>query len=195
MKHQDDPFSNLDQDPFDQGEITTRTDALLDRLVRPAGWLVPFVAIISVYEVFTRYVLDAPTIWVHETSTFLIAVVFLIGGVRAMARNQHVKIDLLQYLLPKRHRVVLDLVRSFLLVPICGALLYIAVLTAWDATHARPGLLFYFERSGSFWNPPYPAFTKLALLVACALLLLQSIVQFARTLRLRGGERSGTRTG
>ncbi|WP_282608573.1 TRAP transporter small permease subunit [Pelagibius sp. Alg239-R121] len=192
MTSRDNSHSKLDSELFDQGKINTRTDHSLDRLVRPVGWLVPFVAVISVYEVVARYVLDSPTIWVHETSTLLIAVVFLIGGVRAMARNQHVKIDLLRYLLPVNWLRGLNLVRSFLLIPICAALVYVAALTAWDATHARPGLLFYFERSGSFWNPPFPAFTKLALLVACVFLFVQSIAQFRHALNLKTSDAPDT---
>lgn len=184
METPENPLTKLEHDPFDQGEIRTTTDACIDVLVRPAGWLVPIVAIISAYEVFTRYVLDAPTTWVHETSTFLIAVVFLIGGARAMARNQHVKINLLQYLLPVRHRKKLHIVNSFLLVIICAALVYVSFLTVWDATHARPGLPYYFERSGTFWNPPFPAYTKIALFVACVLLFIQSIAQFYHKLNL-----------
>ena len=191
MRPPDNSLPKLDEELFDQGRINTKTDKVFDSFVRPIGWLVPIVAVISVYEVFARYLLNAPTIWVHETSTLLIAVVFLIGGVRAMARNQHVKIDLLRYLLPVRWLQGLDLVRSFLLIPICAALLYVAALTAWDAVHARPGLLFYLERSGSFWNPPFPALTKLALLTACAFLLVQSVVQFLHALKQKASNTPG----
>lgn len=177
--------------PFDQGVITTRTDGVLDRLVQPVGWLVMIVAVISAYEVFCRYVLDAPTTWVHETSTFLIAVVFLIGGVRAMARNQHVQISLMQFLLPRRHRRWLRVVNSAILALICLALSWVSALTAWHATHARPGESFYFERSGTFWNPPYPAWIKITLFVVCVLLTVQAVAQLARRLRAGGAENEG----
>jgi TRAP-type C4-dicarboxylate transport system permease small subunit len=176
-------------DPFDQGVVETRTDAVIDRLVQPVGWLVLIVAAISVYEVIARYGFDAPTKWVHETSTFLVAVVFLVGGARAMARNQHVTIDVLELLLPKKARRGLKLINSFLVIVICAGLVYVSALTAWDATHARPGLPFYLERSGTYWNPPYPGLTKVVMLVACALLFIQSIAQFLHRVRkARSGE-------
>jgi len=168
-------------DPFDQGQIQTRTDEVLDKIVRPVGWFVPAVAAISVYEIFTRYALNSPTTWVHETSTFLIAIVFLVGGVRAMARNQHVKINLVQFLLPAKYQPKLALINKLLLVLICAALVYVSALTAWDATHARPGLPFYLERSGTFWNPPMPGLTKVVLFLTCLLLFFQSVAQFFRT--------------
>ncbi|MFK7836203.1 MAG: hypothetical protein AB8B60_08285 [Sulfitobacter sp.] len=47
MKQPENPLEKLDHDPFDQGVINTKTDARIDTLVRPVGWLVPVVAVIS----------------------------------------------------------------------------------------------------------------------------------------------------
>ncbi|WP_170432598.1 TRAP transporter small permease subunit [Ruegeria arenilitoris] len=176
-------------DPFDQGRIDTQTDRVIDRLIKPTGWLVLIVAVISVYEVVSRYGFNAPTKWVHETSTFLIAIVFLIGGARAMARNQHVTINLLQYLLPRGGRRALRLTNSFLMILICLGLVYVSALTAWTATHARPGLPFYLERSGTYWNPPYPGLTKVVMFIATVLLLIQSVAQFIHRVKHDNGER------
>lgn len=168
------------QDFFDQGKIVTKVDSIIDTIVQPCGWLVLVVAMISVYEVFMRYVVDLPTKWVHETSTFLIAVVFLVGGARALARNQHVQINLLQYLLPKRHRRKLRIVNGIILILVCMALTYVSSLTAWQSTHARQGAEIFFERTGTFWDPPFPAWIKITLFVTCCLMTIQSIAQMCK---------------
>ena len=50
---------------------------------------------ILVIEIFLRYVLNAPTIWAHETVIFLTAIAFVYGGLYVVARNTHIRVVLI----------------------------------------------------------------------------------------------------
>lgn len=53
------------------------------------------VVVISFYEVVARYVFNAPTIWVHETASFVGGSLFIIGGAYALAGDRHVRVVLI----------------------------------------------------------------------------------------------------
>ena len=54
-----------------------------------------FTVLISFYEVLMRYVFNAPTIWVHETATFVGGSLFVIGGAYGLAADKHVRVVLI----------------------------------------------------------------------------------------------------
>jgi len=57
---------------------------------------------------------------------------------------------------------------------------------AYNATHAPTGD-WRLETSGSSWNPPLPAFTKIVILISIALMAIQQVVRIATHRRARLG--------
>lgn len=161
---------------------------LLDRGIRRGGqviaWLTFIAMLVSVYEVIMRYGFNAPTEWAHETTTFLVAAIFALGGPYALATNRHIQIRLLLDRLSPRKRSGLELLNLMLGILFCLAIDYAAWVLAHNATHAPDGS-WRLETSGSSWNPPLPAFTKIVILVSIALMAVQQTVRIATHRRAR----------
>ena len=56
---------------------------------------------IMLYEVFLRYVLEAPTLWANELTLWIAGFVFLCSGIYAMQQRCHIRIFLLYDALPR----------------------------------------------------------------------------------------------
>jgi len=140
------------------------------------------VAIVSTYEIVMRYVFDDPTTWVHETATFIGASLFIFGGLYAFASDKHVRVVLIYDAVSERTQCWLRILHHLLGLGFSGMMLYAgwtmarkAVFTPWGALRL--------ETSGSAWNPPFPAYLKVFILVAFAVLTLQLVLHLIRDLR------------
>ncbi|MGQ9364806.1 TRAP transporter small permease subunit [Azospirillum sp. ST 5-10] len=172
------PVDRSGQDGHARGAL----DALITEGGRVLAWLVLVGAVISVYEVGMRYLLDSPTSWVHETTVFLISVIFALGGPVAMARDKHIRVRLIYDAVPPRWRRWLDVANSVITLVFLTGMTYAAYVMVWTATHA-PGGAIQLERSGTSWNPPFPAWTKAMILLSVGLMLAQTLVHLVRALR------------
>ncbi len=61
------------------------------------------------YEVFVRYVLNAPTVWVFDMMVQMYGALFLMAGPYALAQDAHVRGDVLYRLFPVRAQAWIDL--------------------------------------------------------------------------------------
>ncbi len=68
--------------------------------------------IILTYEVVVRYVFNAPTIWVQETSTYLYMWTMLAAASYTLQTRKHVHVDLLIDRLPARPKALLEAATS-----------------------------------------------------------------------------------
>jgi TRAP-type C4-dicarboxylate transport system permease small subunit len=62
---------------------------------RSVSLLMPVLAGIVAFEVFCRYFLDAPTIWVYDTSLFIFGYIAALGGAYAQQKQSHINVDIL----------------------------------------------------------------------------------------------------
>lgn len=158
----------------------------LDRYVNAAGgaisWLAFIAMAISVWEVIMRYVFDSPTSWVHETVIFLIACIFALGGPVALARDKHIRIRVVYDLASPRVRRIFDIFNSFMTLLFTIAISYAAYVMFWRASH-NPAGDWQLERSGTSWNPPFPALTKGVILLAVAIMTVQAVLHIVHALR------------
>jgi len=141
-------------------------------------------AAIILYEVVMRYVFDAPTTWAHETTSFLSAVGFIYGGAYCLARDRHVRVVLLYDYVRAGIRRVLDIVISITGLIAAGFLSYAAWTSVERAIFDPTGAI-RLERSGSAFNPPYPALLKVFLLIMLIVIGLQFLVLAINYLRGR----------
>ncbi len=70
--------------------------------------ILPNIAIVLL-EVFLRYALGRPTVWVNETTQFLFGISFLLGGAYTLAQGGHVRVDVVLNLLSARRRAWVEL--------------------------------------------------------------------------------------
>ncbi len=136
----------------------------------------PIVVILVVYEIIRRFVFNAATIWANEATVYLSALGYLLGGAYSHYYKAHVRVDILYTKFSLRTRALLDVITFFFLFIYLGSLIWIGSVYAWESVKVL-------EKTGSPWNPPiYPL--KIAIPLGATLLLLQSLANFFRDLRV-----------
>ena len=86
------------------------------------------------YECFSRYLFNAPTTWVFETSYMTNGSAFMLGCGYALLKGAHVRTDMLYENFSERTKGTIDLVSYLLLFfPVMITLLVISVDDAWYA--------------------------------------------------------------
>ncbi len=100
-----------------------------------------------VFEVFSRYVFDSPTLWAFEISYMVMGAIFMLGLANALRLGQHVSVDVVTLKLKPRANAVIRTICYLLFLPIVSWIsveLYHYFYEAFDSN----------ERSGrSAWNP------------------------------------------
>jgi TRAP-type mannitol/chloroaromatic compound transport system permease small subunit len=168
-------------------EFSGHTLNLIDRVTNASGLAASLLFLLDVafiaYEVVMRYVLNAPTIWVHEATIFLTAVAFLFAGAYAQLKHRHIAITVVYDRLPLHTRRICDRINLVLtMVYLCG-LGYATVLLARPAWETG-------ERTGTAWDMPTPVILKTLMLVAIILFALQALSQLVvRFFPRAGGSR------
>ena len=128
------------------------------------------------YEVVMRYLFNAPTIWVHELSAYLYSILFLIGGVYALIKDEHIKVDIFYSRIKKRNKAILDLFTWLFFY------VFIIVLLRQSIEYAYISFLRK-EVSFSVWAPPIWPLKFLIFLVAF-LMLIQGVFKTINSLYL-----------
>jgi TRAP-type C4-dicarboxylate transport system permease small subunit len=146
-------------------------------------WLAATMAMLLVLamilEVFSRYVLNAPTLWAFDISYMLNGAMFILGCAYALKIGAHVRIDFLAARLsPAVQRWLNGAFYLLLFAPILGALTWTAGKRTWHAfvtaevEHVSP------------WAPLiWPFYSALA--IGLAALTLQVVVDACRYLTNR----------
>ena len=81
---------------------------------RAFGWCILILTLSVSYEVFVRYVLNAPTVWAFDMMIQMYGALFLMCGAYALAQDTHVRADVVYRLLPVRVQASLDFLLYFL---------------------------------------------------------------------------------
>ena len=147
------------------------------------AWLIMVMAIGIGYEVFVRYVMNAPTSWAFDVTYIMYGSLFMMGGAFTLSRGGHVRGDFVYRLWKPRTQARVELILYFLFFfPGVTAL----VLSGWKYS-ARSWR--YLEVSV---NSPagVPVFQFKSIIVAAGVLLfVQGIAQIFRCiLCIRTGE-------
>ena len=141
---------------------------------RAFGWCILILTLSVTYEVFVRYVLNAPTVWVFDMMVQMYGALFLMAGPYALAQDAHVRGDVLYRLFPFKVQARIDLILYiFFFFPGMLALFYFGYEIASDSWR-------YKEVS---WNSPARIqiyFFKSLIPLAGGLLILQGISESMR---------------
>lgn len=138
------------------------------------GWLILVLTLAISYEVFMRYVLNAPTTWAFDMSYITYGALFLMAGAYTLSRNGHVRADVLYRLWPARVQGMVDLV-LYILFFFPGILAFI--WAGWN--FARMSVMF---RELSIFSPAgIPVFPLKALIpLTGVVLFLQGVAETIR---------------
>jgi TRAP-type mannitol/chloroaromatic compound transport system permease small subunit len=153
-------------------------DGLNEAIGRFWGGAILLVTIAVIYEVVSRTFFTQATTWANETTIYLSAMAYLIGGGYALKHRRHVRIDVVYQMFSEPARRRLDVFAFVFFVLYVGALAWVGADMAWTSFQQSEG-------TGTPWNPRiWPV--KLAIPVAALLLLLQGIADLIRELGIGG---------
>jgi TRAP-type mannitol/chloroaromatic compound transport system permease small subunit len=158
--------------------MMTRILHFIDSLSAWSGkafaWCIVILTFSTCYEVFMRYVLNAPTVWAFDMSVQMYGALFMMSGAYALSQDAHVRGDVVYRLLKIRTPAKIDLVLYILfLMPGALALIVYGYGFAADSW-------FYKEVSWSSPSRIQIYFFKSLIPVAGTLVLLQGIAESVR---------------
>ena len=147
------------------------------------SWFIVALTFMISWEVFSRYVLDAPHPWAFDVMIMMYGTVFMMAGAYTLSKNGHVRGDVLYGFFPPRLQAGLDLA-LYILFFIPGV-----VALAWAGYHFAAESMAINEHSNvTADGPPVYPF-KIILPLAGAFLLAQGVVEIIRcVICLKEGE-------
>jgi TRAP-type mannitol/chloroaromatic compound transport system permease small subunit len=151
-------------------------------LGQASAWLIVLLTAGITWEVFSRYVLNDPHDWALDAQIMMYGALFMLAGAYTLAKNGHVRGDVLYGFFMPRTQATIDLV-LYVLFFLPG----IVALTWAGWTFANESLAI---RESTFSATPLPLYPFKAMIpLAGLMLLLQGIVEIVRCLQcIRDGE-------
>ncbi len=155
--------------------ILSLIDSINEWVGKVFSFLILVLALIVGYEIFMRYAMNRPTIWVNEMSAMIFGTFIILGGAFTARYNGHIGMDIVYGVLSVRKRAVLDVISFFVLfVPLLGVLIWKGGASAWKS-------VMILEHDSSQWGPPlYPL--RIMLPVGAFFFLLQASAKLVRDL-------------
>jgi TRAP-type mannitol/chloroaromatic compound transport system permease small subunit len=147
------------------------------------SWFIVALTLQVSWEVFSRYVLDAPHAWAFDVMIMFYGTLFMMAGAYTLAKNGHVRGDVLYGFFQPRTQATIDLILYIVFfIPGVFALTYAGYYYAADSWAIR-------ETSNvTAEGPPVYPF-KTIIPFAGAILLVQGIVEIIRcVIRLKQGD-------
>ena len=142
------------------------------------AWCILLLTFGTAYEVFVRYALRDPTSWAFDISYMMYGTLFMMAGAYALARDSHVRGDVIYRLWKPKVQAIIELVLYFLLFfPGILALMFAGAdyaLESWSYNYGTGEVSI-----NSPAGVPISQF-KTILPVAAALLFLQGLAQVCR---------------
>ena len=159
---------------------------LVDRMSTWLGqffaWTIVVLTSLITYEVFSRYVLNAPHDWNLNVQIMLYGTLFMMAGAYTLSKNGHVRGDVLYGFFEPRTQATIDLVLYIIFfLPGVVALTY----AGWQ--YANEALAI---REKTFSATPLPLYPfKFVIPISGFMLLLQGMVEIVRCIQcLQAGE-------
>lgn len=146
-----------------------------------AAYLILPLLIVAIYEVVSRYVFNAPTMWGAPMMSLIFVALVVPAGGHLLRQGAHVRMDVFYSRFSPKKQIVCDTVTFVVFLAFAGLLSWKTLDMAWVSVNIN-------ERSwGAFRAPIYPK--KIVLALGCVLLLLQGLSQFVRNILALLGDR------
>lgn len=157
-------------------------DRMSTRLGQAFAWLIVLLTCLISWEVYARYILNSPHDWALDAQVQMYGTLFMIAGAYTLAKNGHVRGDVLYGFFEPRTQAWVDLVLYVLFfLPGIVALTWAGWGFAQDSIAIR---------ESTFSATPLPLYPfKFMIPLAGLILLLQGLVEIVRCLQcIRDGE-------
>jgi TRAP-type mannitol/chloroaromatic compound transport system permease small subunit len=157
-------------------------DKLSSWIGQAFSWSALVLTMMISYEVFSRYILNDPHAWAFDAQIMLYGVLFMMAGAYTLAKNGHVRGDVLYSFFKPRTQATVDIVLYVLFfLPGIVALTYAGWSFGMDSLRIRE------QTNSAVALPLYPF--KLMIPLAGGILLLQGLVEITRcAICIRQGE-------
>lgn len=132
--------------------------------------------LVSVYEVFARYLFNKPTIWAFELTVILCATGYFIAGGYVTQQNRHIGITVIREIVSARTRHNLDIFGNAMGIFAMSVLIW----SGWGP--ARRSLM-RGETAGTPWDPPTPQILKPMIVIGATLIVLQLMSNIYRLVK------------
>ena len=155
-------------------------DAVNTWIGRRAAWLILAAVIVSAVNATVRKVLDTSSNAWLELQWVLFSVVFLLCSPWTLLSNEHIRIDIVNNLLPQRVRNIIDVIgHAFFLLPLCIIMIVTGV----------PFFLTSYAQNEQSLNagglPQWPS--KALIMIAFTLLLVQGLSELVKRIAVMRG--------
>jgi TRAP-type mannitol/chloroaromatic compound transport system permease small subunit len=138
------------------------------------AWLILALTLLISWEVFSRYALNKPNAWTFDLMIMMYGTVIMMAGAYTLAKNGHVRGDVLYGFFPPRLQAGLDLTLYLVFfIPGIVALLWAGYTYAAESWAIQ-------EHSTQTANGPPLYYFKTTIPIAGALLIAQGIVEIIR---------------
>lgn len=160
--------------------LLLRLSRIIDRWTYWTGYVVAWLVIPLtfglVYEVFSRYLFNRPTVWAYDVTYMLYGSLFMLGAAFTLYKGGHIRTDILYRTFSPRLQGIID-ATLYLIFFFPGVIFFL--IAGWDYAYRswQTGELAAY----SPWRPPIYPF-KTVIPVAAALLLIQGISEFIKSI-------------
>ena len=134
---------------------------------------------VMLYEVFLRYVFEAPTLWANELTLWIAGFVFLFSGVYAMQQRCHIRIFLLYDVVPRWVQHTFDVISVLMLVVFACFLIFGSFYQVFVVKFYK------WEMFGTAFDPPIPATVQPMILIVISLIAVQAVINLISDWNLR----------
>ncbi|MEJ2376732.1 MAG: TRAP transporter small permease subunit [Pseudolabrys sp.] len=153
--------------------VTRVIDAFNTWIGKRVAWLIVVAVLVSAVNATVRKVFDTSSNSWLELQWVLFSAVFLLCSPWTLLANEHIRIDILNNLLPQRVRNIIDVIgHAFFLLPLTVIMLITGI----------PFFLKSYEINEQSWNsgglPQWPA--KSLIMIGFGLLLIQGISELVK---------------
>jgi TRAP-type mannitol/chloroaromatic compound transport system permease small subunit len=161
-------------------KLSRGIDAFMTWIGRWMSWLILIAVIISSVNATVRKIFDVSSNAYLELQWVLFSVVFLMCSPWTLLNNEHIKIDIINHLIPLKVRGWIDMIgHVFFLVPFCVILIWTSI----------PFFLVSYQQNEQSFNanglPQWPA--KSLIMIGMALLLVQAISEIIKRAAIMRG--------
>lgn len=141
---------------------------------------------IMMYEVFLRYLFEAPTLWANELTLWMAGYVFLLSGLYAMQQRCHIRIFLLYDIMPRWIQHIFDLISVTLICIFAGFLVFGSYKQVFYTKFYK------WEMFGTAFDPPIPATVQPMILIMVVLIAIQAIINLVSDWNLEQQTHTGS---
>ncbi len=155
--------------------IVNQIDGISEWSGRIFSWFVVTIIVLSLFEVFTRRILGKPTIWTHETLSYLFAATVMLTMGYTLKHKVHANVDILYQRFSTKTKAIVDVITFIFFLG------FFTTVFLWDGIIFAATSWAMLERTPSAFNfYVFPAKTLLP--IGAFLLLLQGTSDFVRNM-------------